>query len=277
MELEQLLPVDKPRVLDLLESIGYNTSAWYNGGGGRKNAASNPGYCFEWCFEDGEIIVLNLWYQNLEMFDGKVVQRLNSRETAEQSENAARKRRATRMDSCIRKASQRSLPIRVIINHCHSPLDGQQADKRALDEIPWHVDHYDQDTGRCRLVRGAAQTRYIDQFSIDEIPEQGSGARIETITGAYSRCPKIRAFVLSRAAGHCEYCGERGFETSSGSIFLETHHIEPLSQGGDDSVDNVVALCPNDHRKAHHARDREEMKEDMINWLQAVRRTSNAA
>ena len=35
------------------------------------------------------------------------------------------------------------------------------------------------------------------------------------------------------------------------SPFLEVHHIEFLSNGGDDSIDNVSALCPNCHRKMH--------------------------
>tara|TARA_B110000971_G_C19739912_1_gene377025 strand:+ start:26 stop:187 length:162 start_codon:yes stop_codon:yes gene_type:complete len=29
------------------------------------------------------------------------------------------------------------------------------------------------------------------------------------------------------------------------------HHIDFLSNGGDDSSDNVSALCPNCHRKIH--------------------------
>jgi 5-methylcytosine-specific restriction protein A len=33
--------------------------------------------------------------------------------------------------------------------------------------------------------------------------------------------------------------------------FLEEHHIEWLSKGGEDTIDNAVALCPNCHRKMH--------------------------
>jgi len=31
----------------------------------------------------------------------------------------------------------------------------------------------------------------------------------------------------------------------------ETNHIIWLSRGSDDSVENVIALCPNCHRKMH--------------------------
>ncbi|WP_163591073.1 HNH endonuclease, partial [Klebsiella variicola] len=36
-----------------------------------------------------------------------------------------------------------------------------------------------------------------------------------------------------------------------GTPFLEVHHIEWLSNGGEDSVENAIALCPNCHRQAH--------------------------
>jgi 5-methylcytosine-specific restriction protein A len=36
---------------------------------------------------------------------------------------------------------------------------------------------------------------------------------------------------------------------------LETHHIIPLSEEGEDIEENVIALCPNDHRRAHFERE----------------------
>jgi 5-methylcytosine-specific restriction protein A len=30
------------------------------------------------------------------------------------------------------------------------------------------------------------------------------------------------------------------------------HHRIPLAKGGEDSVDNAVAVCPNCHRKGHY-------------------------
>ena len=35
-------------------------------------------------------------------------------------------------------------------------------------------------------------------------------------------------------------------------VFLEVHHIKWLSNGGEDSVENALALCPNCHRQAHY-------------------------
>lgn len=36
------------------------------------------------------------------------------------------------------------------------------------------------------------------------------------------------------------------------SPYLEVHHIIFLAQGGDDTVDNAEALCPNCHRRKHY-------------------------
>jgi 5-methylcytosine-specific restriction protein A len=39
---------------------------------------------------------------------------------------------------------------------------------------------------------------------------------------------------------------------------LECHHVEWLSCGGEDSIDNVVALCPNCHRRIHVLNDADD-------------------
>nr|WP_275041241.1 HNH endonuclease signature motif containing protein [Halomonas meridiana] len=39
---------------------------------------------------------------------------------------------------------------------------------------------------------------------------------------------------------------------SDGSPYLEVHHRKPLAEGGDDTVANAIALCPNCHRAAHY-------------------------
>jgi 5-methylcytosine-specific restriction protein A len=73
----------------------------------------------------------------------------------------------------------------------------------------------------------------------------------------YQRSRDVRDYVLSRAAGTCEGCAEPApFITSSGRPFLEAHHIRRLSDGGLDSPRHMVGICPNCHRRAHHADDR---------------------
>jgi 5-methylcytosine-specific restriction protein A len=62
---------------------------------------------------------------------------------------------------------------------------------------------------------------------------------------------------MLRAKGLCEACGCKApfIRISDGTPYLEIHHIEPLADGGDDTVKNATALCPNCHRRAHYAGD----------------------
>ena len=76
------------------------------------------------------------------------------------------------------------------------------------------------------------------------------------------RDPGIAEWAKRRAKGVCLLCGEDApFNDKYGRPYLESHHIEWLSEGGADSIDNVVALCPNCHRKMHVLKDTTEEQE----------------
>lgn len=77
---------------------------------------------------------------------------------------------------------------------------------------------------------------------------------ITTTTTIFRRNPDVVAEVLYRAQGRCEECKHEApfMRASDGTPYLEVHHIDPLSEGGDDSVENAIALCPNCHRQAHY-------------------------
>jgi hypothetical protein len=48
----------------------------------------------------------------------------------------------------------------------------------------------------------------------------------------------------------CQVCG-MNFKIKYEEPFSETHHIEPLSQGGLDISKNIIVICPNHHRIIH--------------------------
>ncbi len=82
-----------------------------------------------------------------------------------------------------------------------------------------------------------------------------------TIT--YVRNPRVRAAVMLRAGGTCEYCGDQGFTDLGGIPYLECHHIVHLAKDGKDKRTNVIALCPNHHREAHLGKNRVSLEQDM--------------
>ncbi len=77
--------------------------------------------------------------------------------------------------------------------------------------------------------------------------------RVRVYSYAYKRNPDIVAEALCRANGICEVCKKQApfIRASDGDPYLEVHHLIPLAEGGLDSLENVVALCPNCHRQKH--------------------------
>jgi 5-methylcytosine-specific restriction protein A len=77
----------------------------------------------------------------------------------------------------------------------------------------------------------------------------------------FKRDPLVRAYVLEEAGGKCELCDHPApFEDKDGAPFLEVHHVKTLAEGGADTAENSVALCPNCHRSLHLAKDREHRR-----------------
>jgi 5-methylcytosine-specific restriction enzyme A len=73
-------------------------------------------------------------------------------------------------------------------------------------------------------------------------------------TIAFERNPDVVAEVLSQARGLCAICKSKApfLRKKDRTPYLEVHHKVQLAHGGDDTVENAIAVCPNCHRQAHH-------------------------
>lgn len=81
---------------------------------------------------------------------------------------------------------------------------------------------------------------------------------------AYQRSESIKQYAKTRADGNCEYCGEQApFETPEDEPYLEVHHVDELGEGGEDSPDKVVALCPSCHKEIHHGEQGDEINDEL--------------
>jgi 5-methylcytosine-specific restriction endonuclease McrA len=49
-------------------------------------------------------------------------------------------------------------------------------------------------------------------------------------------------------------CSSQLFNRQDGRPYLEVHHVVPLSEGGDDTLENAAALCPSCHRELHYGK-----------------------
>jgi len=120
---------------------------------------------------------------------------------------------------------------------------------------------------------GAAPTVVAEQLDdeyrrkVDESLRLSSAARkarlenapklpqvIQVIARAFRRNPDVGAEVLARAKGTCERCGSSApfNRKKDGTPYLEIHHRITLAEGGEDTVKNAIALCPNCHRYFHY-------------------------
>jgi 5-methylcytosine-specific restriction protein A len=272
--LADLKPRRKGLVFDLVEEAGLDMTGWRESSNDPRGPKANPKYCYEWAFiEPGKFIILNLWHGDMVEEDGRIVERNNCRAIAEfhrtVSLNPTSVVRAERFDNAIQTASRENLPVRVIIN------DGVRRDRgvpnskpsrvtgRILDPEPWTITTYDWTTGKFKLTRGILAAPYVDQFDLDQA-EKSSPERRKMASSAFVRDPEVRRRVLRRASGHCELCGKKGFTMEIGALYLETHHVVPLADGGADNDRNVVALCADDHRRAHFSADRAAIAERLL-------------
>ncbi|MEW4371750.1 HNH endonuclease [Paenibacillus kandeliae] len=74
----------------------------------------------------------------------------------------------------------------------------------------------------------------------------------KTVTSVFMRDAFVAEYAKKRADGICQLCMQKApFENKEGLPYLECHHIDWISNGGSDTIENTVALCPNCHRRMH--------------------------
>ncbi len=102
-----------------------------------------------------------------------------------------------------------------------------------------------------------SREKKVRNLSLDELKEKAIRARkrvgertVQSVQ--YERDQYVAQFTRKRANGICDLClNPAPFNDKNGKPYLESHHIEWLSKGGLDSIQNTVALCPNCHRRMH--------------------------
>ncbi len=102
----------------------------------------------------------------------------------------------------------------------------------------------------------------VESSSQDAAPKRRERLRTATriparqlaLTYFYIRNSDVVAEVLERANGVCEVCRKLApfRRAKDGEPYLEVHHKIQLANGGEDIVENAIAVCPNCHRHAHY-------------------------
>jgi len=100
--------------------------------------------------------------------------------------------------------------------------------------------------------------KIAEKLSLSELQkraEQNESDKVSSrkvTSNVFVRDAFVAEYAKRRANGICQLCGQKApFYNKEGKPYLECHHIEWISEGGSDTIENTVALCPNCHRKMH--------------------------
>jgi 5-methylcytosine-specific restriction protein A len=103
----------------------------------------------------------------------------------------------------------------------------------------------------------ASHAQKARQLSDDELKArakrgEGKPATRTAQTTAYVRDAAVAEYAKRLAKGLCDLCEMPApFKNKKNEDYLECHHIVWLAKGGEDTIANTIALCPNCHRKVH--------------------------
>lgn len=116
------------------------------------------------------------------------------------------------------------------------------------------------DSEKLDTIVGELLKKPLSKPNGNENPKQS-----ETTYTSFLRDPYVKAWILQNAKGTCEACSYIApFERNDGSPYLEVHHVHPLAEGGSDTVENTIAVCPNCHRNLHFGKYKNEIKQRII-------------
>jgi hypothetical protein len=254
--LDDIEPQQPLRMIDLVSEAGVNVGDW--------NGPRDPQKCYNWAFVNGnQLVVLNLWHDLMRCEKGKITCGFNFTLLANDTTLApVRRRHAAEAQSAVELAVAENIPIRAIVLKSKQPFEFDTVETRLLDPLAWAVTEYNQNTGDGNLTRGVQPGNILPEVidnGVQDLYAEPEGAifrdRALAVRDVIVRDARVRARVLKRSSGKCEYCRKDGFPTSNGRRYVEAHHIIALAQQGRDTDENVIALCPEHHRQAHYGEE----------------------
>jgi len=150
-----------------------------------------------------------------------------------------------------------------VVTLCGAPYQEDQEDEAGSLRKVWMfplstIGHITVVTESAFDSYSKAQERKAKSFSVTELERKAkerssTKAAYRSVTSnTYIRDPYVAEYAKERAHGVCQLCEQPApFRDKDGKPYLESHHIVWLVEGGGDSIENTVALCPNCHRKMH--------------------------
>src|SRR5262245_20472014 len=111
------------------------------------------------------------------------------------------------------------------------------------------------------LLPGRALADVQEEQYIQDLAEWRNVRLVES--RSYVRDQTLAREAKKAAAYRCQVCGD-SLPGPGARRFVQAHHVEPLSEGGDDVRKNLAVLCPNCHAKLHAGAVKIEQKQDRL-------------
>lgn len=125
-------PIIKQNLMDILDHLEFDVSGWHNTKG---NPRSNPKYCRQWCFEDGDKILLAVWYEDIHTTKEETFLTKSFAKSKLNMKNI-NKRKVESFYNKLSAAAQSSRPVYVAL--C-TGKDESKVKARELDSEQWEV------------------------------------------------------------------------------------------------------------------------------------------
>jgi hypothetical protein len=246
--------------MDLVSWAGFDVTDWANFKGGARKAATNPKYCYEWVFVEGEQVIVNLWYEELQQEKDSFRSVLNPLGHPS-NKKGIRKARARRMYDALAYCHTCGIFPRVIILR-RSEKNTSSVGGKYLDNSVWTVTEFDPEKGEFTLERGRREGLTVpfdpDLEQFEEGKVRFSYVKHRTRENALRR-RKIDEFIAKNGRVFCEVpgCGFDFYATYGeiGSGFAHVHHKTPLSEASKAEVSNSIndlnVVCPICHAMIH--------------------------
>ena len=267
-DLENIKPVQRQRVMDLVAQAGIDVSDWSRDFS--RAPSTNPKFCYNWSFEKpGEFVVVCLWHNALHESGGQIYSAGNLQQPDGGKGAATWKRRARAFGEHVRRAHQNALPVKVILlagkrrNDDDPDPESSRVEARFLDATEWSVTAYDFTSDDYVITRGVAPDRTDASDDPEAAAFEGQKRRMFVIHRRREsgiRNKKIRA-ALEENGGSliCEVprCNF-DFKARYGALgkgYAHVHHTKPLAsasiEGVETSLEDLVVVCANCHAMIH--------------------------
>ena len=162
----------------------------------------------------------------------------------------------------VKKRTTKNAPIKLIENFQANYYPQERIEKNPIIPTEKSIEELK------KAAKIKSRHNKIISEKIDDILEEVDGEYVpyrKVISKEYKRDSDISQYIKRRAQGHCEYCNNLGpFELEEDIYYLESRHVEFLSEGGIDVLENIVALCPSCHRKAHYGYLKRDEKNEIV-------------